>query len=68
MREKLISLIEEQTEFRPILEETTFAQMGLDSLDFLLLLQEIRDQIGPVTDAQAIRAQKLGDLMVAVGV
>ena len=66
MREKLFALIEEQADFRPVIEETTFEEMGMDSLDFMLLIQEVRQNIGPITDEQAQKALKAGDLLEVV--
>lgn len=63
MREKLIALIEEQADFRPVTEETTFEEMGMDSLDFMLLIQDVRSEIGTITDEQVQKLNTVGDLL-----
>jgi acyl carrier protein len=47
--------------------ETTFAELGVDSLDFLHILAEVRDKVGPVEDTFITIIEKVGDLAAAVG-
>ena len=48
--------------------ETSFAEIGVDSLDFLAILAEVREKVGPVADAFITRIETIGDLAAAVGV
>ncbi len=63
MREKLFALIEEQADFRPVIEETTFEEMGMDSLDFMLLIQEIDTEIAHVSRKELQYCSSAGDIL-----
>jgi acyl carrier protein len=45
--------------------DATFEKLGMDSLDFILLIQELRDRIGPITDEQAMKIESVGQLLEA---
>lgn len=40
----------------------TFEEVGLDSLDFVLMVQEVREKVGEVSDHDAARCETVGDL------
>ena len=64
MREKILAIIEEAG-FGPADETSTFEALGMDSLDFICLINEMREHIGPISDEQARKMDKVGDLMEA---
>ena len=61
--QQLLGLIEEETGVVGITPDMTFEQIGMDSLDYVLLIQEIRQKIGPLTTKQAQSCTKVGDLL-----
>ncbi len=67
MREKLIALIESETGFKGAMDSTPIDALGIDSLDFICLLQMIRVELGPISNDAATSAQTVGDLIAAVG-
>ena len=58
----LIELVQEEACCKDVTLESTFEELGIDSLDFICLLQEIRKKIGPITDEQAVGVHTVGDL------
>lgn len=60
---KLLDLIREESGVEVIKPNMTFEELGMDSLDFILLIQEVRDQIGPVTRQQAQECIKVSELL-----
>jgi acyl carrier protein len=66
MREKLIALIERETGV-PVTETTLIENLGIDSLDFIALIQDIKYEIGPVSLDKATNANTVGDLLAAIG-
>lgn len=66
MREKLIALIEEEVGATGVTESTLIEALGIDSLDFIALLQAIRADIGPISIDAATSASTVGDLIAAV--
>ena len=61
--QQLLGLIEEETGVVGITPDMTFEQIGMDSLDYVLLIQEIRQKIGPLTTKQAQSCAKVSDLL-----
>lgn len=53
-------------DFHPITEAMRFEEIGMDSLDFILIVNLIRDQVGPITRQQAQGCASVGDLIKAV--
>jgi acyl carrier protein len=43
--------------------EHTFEKLGMDSLDFILMIQQVREKIGTISDADAARCETVGDLI-----
>jgi acyl carrier protein len=66
LREKLIALIEEEVGATGVTESTLIEALGIDSLDFIALLQAIRADIGPISIDAATSASTVGDLIAAV--
>lgn len=66
MREKLISFIEEELDVHPVTTEMTFEELGMDSLDFICLINDLREKFGPIRDEQAQKMNKVGDLLEAL--
>lgn len=46
--------------------ESTFVDLGVDSLDFLCILSEVRKNVGPISDNFISQIEKVGDLAAAV--
>ena len=65
MREQLFAVIEEEMGIRPT-EDMTFADLGMDSLDFMCLIQEIRLKVGPITRQQAQSCLSVSDLIAVL--
>lgn len=63
--ELLLDLIKQELDVDAA-PDMTFEELGMDSLDFVLLVQEIRDKIGPITDAQARRCTTVSDLLAVL--
>jgi acyl carrier protein len=63
MREKLIALIQNELGDIEVTEKSTFVELGMDSLDYVLLIQEIRSEIGGISDEAARKALTVGDLL-----
>jgi acyl carrier protein len=61
--DELLNLIREELGIEDVRPEHTFEELGMDSLDFILMIQEIRDRIGPITRQQAQECRKVSDLM-----
>jgi len=68
MREKLLLLIRNETGVMDATDDTTIEALGVDSLDFICLLQAIRDKFGPISTETATEARTVGDLIAAVKV
>ena len=66
MREELIEFIEDESGFSPVDEKTTFEEMGMDSLDFICLINDVREKFGTISDEQARGMNKVGDLLEVV--
>lgn len=66
LREKLIALIESETGVANVTESTPIEALGVDSLDYISLIQTIRSDIGTVSIDKATSAQTVGDLMAAI--
>jgi acyl carrier protein len=67
MRDKLIALIEDQADFRPVTPDMSFEQIGMDSLDYAELIAEVRHQVGPITTKQAQACWTVGELLAVFG-
>jgi acyl carrier protein len=48
--------------------ETTFVDLDVDSLDFLCIVNRVRNEVGPVPDSMIGSIEKVIDLAVTVGV
>jgi len=48
--------------------ETTFVDLDVDSLDFLCIVNRVRNEIGPVPNSVLGSIEKVVDLAAAVGV
>lgn len=64
--EQLLGIIKEEFE-QEVTASTTFEQMGIDSLDYLLLLQQVKKKIGPVVDEKAMTCNTVGELLSVIG-
>jgi acyl carrier protein len=63
MREKIIALIEEELDVHPVTPEMTFEELGMDSLDFICLINDVREKFGPISDDRAQKMNKVSDLL-----
>lgn len=68
MREKLFALIEEQLGVPKgyVKPEHQLSFMGMDSLDFLELIQTIREKIYPVTNKEMIECDTVADILAVL--
>lgn len=63
LRRHLLAIVECELDVQNAKEEDTFEQLGADSLDFILIIQEVRSEIGPISDEQAQKIVTVGDLL-----
>ena len=63
VKESLLDLIKENCGLDVVTPEMTFAQLGMDSLDYILLIKDIREKIGPIGNHQAQSCEKVSDLL-----
>lgn len=59
----ILSILEERSDVHPIGEEMSFEQLGMDSLDFIEAIQEVREKVGPVSEKQAQSCENVADLI-----
>jgi len=64
--DKLIELIKEETGC-VVDPSTQIDSLGIDSLDFIALVQAIRSEIGPLDLNKAAAAMTVGDLLKVIG-
>lgn len=64
--DSVLALLRDEYASGPVAMESTFEEMGLDSLDFACLLQDIRQSIGNISDADAVKAVTVQDLISAI--
>ena len=65
MTEKLIALIEREG-YGTATADTDLLELDIDSLDFIVLLQAIRAELGDIADDAAIRACTVGQLAACI--
>jgi acyl carrier protein len=67
--QKVIDIVSEESGFsaKQVTLNTTFVELGVDSLDFLAILAEVREKVGPVGDVFVSRIETVSDLAAAVG-
>lgn len=67
--EKVLKIVAEESGLpaEQITLDTTFTEIGVDSLDFLCIIAEVRKNVGPVADVFVSRIEKISDLAAAVG-
>jgi acyl carrier protein len=60
----LISMVSEASGIAAenITADSTWEELGVDSLDFALLINEIREKIGPMSEVGAASSKNVGDL------
>lgn len=67
MNDRLIQLIEQETAKSGITLSTTLDDLGIDSLEFIQLLQTIETEgIGRVPDSKIAHIETVGDLVKAL--
>lgn len=59
----ILDLIKEEMGLTSVSPEMSFEECGMDSLDYILLIQEVRKKLGPVTTKQAQELTKVRDLI-----
>jgi acyl carrier protein len=64
--QQLLALIERETGVLAT-EQTAIESLGIDSLDFISLIQAIQQEIGPVRRNLAVTAVTVSDLLAAIG-
>lgn len=61
---KLLTIISENVSGDvTITPESTFEELGMDSLDFICMINEVREKVGPITDLKASKCEKVSDLL-----
>lgn len=60
--EQLLKILEEQLGEKVSLD-TSFEEMGMDSLDFMEFITEIRSTLGPVSDKEVFSLTKPRDVL-----
>lgn len=65
MREKLLLLIRNETGVMDATDDTPIEALGIDSLDFVSLLQALRS-LGKIDTRSAVEARTVGDIIAAV--
>jgi len=67
--QKVIEIVANETDVskEQIMLGTSFVDLGVDSLDFLCILAEIRKSVGPVDNVFIDRIETVEDLAAAVG-
>lgn len=68
MKKKIIEIIESECAVENITEQTPIEALGLDSLDYIHLLNSIRFGVGNISVDMATSAQTVGELIQAVKV
>lgn len=68
MKEKVIQIIADECDIPidTITLQSTFVALGLDSLEYICLIQRMREDIGPVSEDAAIEAQNVQQLIEAL--
>ena len=61
---KVLDIIKEELGVQEdVSPEATFEELGLDSLDYICLINELRLKVGPITREQAQQCLKVSDLL-----
>ena len=60
---QLLEIIEEETCTQNVTPDMTFEQLGMDSLDFICLINAICEKVGAITRAEAIKLKTVGDIL-----
>lgn len=68
--QKVIDIVSEESDVskEQFTSETTFVELGVDSLDFLCIVNRVRNEIGPIPDQMLGSIEKVIDLAAAIGV
>jgi acyl carrier protein len=68
--QKVLAIVVEEADVPAdsITLETTFVDLGVDSLDFLCIINRIRNEVGPIPDSVMGSIEKVIDLAAAIGV
>lgn len=66
MKDRLIQLIERETGILTNLG-TPIESLDIDSLEFICLIQSIREELGPIELKKAVDAHTIGELMLSIG-
>ena len=61
--ELLIDEVRSASGFEIVEPQMTFAELGLDSLDFICMINEVREKVGPIDDKTASQLYTVGDLL-----
>ena len=63
VEQRLIEIVKAECDIENPDFDALFSELGIDSLDFAQLIQEVREKIGPFSRAQAQRCQSLRDIV-----
>jgi acyl carrier protein len=67
--QKVIEIVAEEScvSKEQVTLDTTFVELGVDSLDFLCIVNRVRNEVGPIRDVFIGSIEKVSDLAAAVG-
>lgn len=61
-------IVMEETDLKNLSSESRFDEIGVDSLDFLCIVNRVRNEIGPIDNLMLGSIEKIIDLASAVEV
>lgn len=59
-------IVMEETGAKQLSEAMTFSELGVDSLDFVSMMQAIEKEFGPIPKANVIGVETVGNLIEVV--
>ena len=66
--QKVLAIVKEEICSNDITPETTFIELGVDSLDFLCIINRVRNEVGPIKDFMIGSIEKVIDLAAAIAI
>ena len=64
--QKVLAIVKEEICSNDITPETTFIELGVDSLDFLCIINRVRNEVGPIQNSMIGSIEKVVDLAAAI--
>lgn len=66
--EKVQKIVAEETDEEAIVAETSFVALGIDSLEFLCIVNRVRLEVGPVDETLISQILTVKDLAAAAAI